>query len=562
MVFRYTYRLLMKAKRPTSVDGFIPVKRQNKAPKIRGGVSVQANKSIVYKVPSEPIQLGSVKTRKTVAGEKIKDLPPIDIDDSDKKPSRRLRKKRQAGFSKAKKKRSGLMRFIISLTVLVVGACAVYAGMYTYKIAQISNKVFTGGWTGLFVHKPLRTDSNGRTNVLVFGTAEDSEGGKHGGANLTDSVMVISFSKDDDDMAMLNLPRDLWIKHEKICTVGYQEKLNSVYFCASDDGKNELAGAEALMRKVTEITGVELQYYVHLNFGAVVGLVDAVGGVDVDVMGYGPVPRGVKPGSILDRNFDWKCGGKCYYVKYEPGVHHMDGEHALAFIRARNANGGYGLPNSNFDREKNQQKVVNALLAKMMTAGTLSDYNKFSKILDTIGDNLRTNFSSDEVQSAIRLAKKAKFSSGRSITLVGTGVNLLTTGNMYGKSSVYPKAGLFDYEAIKKHIAKELLDAGLSEEAARVGVFNASGESGVAKNLADKLKENNINVVQIDNAPKTCSPETSTVIVQLGEESKPKTLARLRRVASGRRADCQLEFDYDRTLDFVVIINSLESTND
>ena len=542
----------MKEKRSMPADGFTPSNhRENKA-----GLEV-ANLRYTGAKSRQPDIQDEVATQDESNSVKkdIKDLPPILIDEPDSKS--RLPKKKRS--HKVKKKRSGVIRLLVWLVVLVLLGCGTYAGLYAYKIAQTSSKVFTGGWTGLFAHKPLKVDANGRTNLLVFGTAEDDEGGKHGGPNLTDSIMIISFDKENNDMAMLNLPRDLWIKHEKICTVGYQEKINTVYLCASDDGKNEQAGAEALMRKVTEVTGVELQYYAHLNFGAVIGLVDAVGGVDVDVMGYGPVPRGVKPGSILDRNFDWKCGGRCYYVKYEPGVHHMDGEHALAFIRARNANGGYGLPNSNFDREKNQQKVVSALVEKMMTAGTLTDYNKFSKILDAVGDNLRTSFSADEVRSAIDLAKKTKFNAGRSISLAGDQVNLLSSGMLYGKSTVYPKSGMFDYSAIKKYINKELLDAGLSEEAAKVGVFNSSGEPGAAKKLADKLREGNVEVAQVGNAEKSCSTESDIAIIALND-SKPKTLLRLTKLSGGQVAKCSPEFDYDRTLDFLVVINSLGSS--
>ena len=552
----------MKAKRLVSVDGFVPSRRRYDVPEFKAGPSVpqsRTNATPAVNRLAEAVNIKNPKLKEKEDMKSVKDLPPIKLDElSDQTPGRLSTKHRPDKIRSPKKKHNKLVRFIVWALFFALAGGVVYASMYVYKIAQTSNKVFTGGWSGLFSYKPLKTDANGRTNLLVFGTAEDDEGGKHGGANLTDSIMIISFDKENNDMAMLNLPRDLWVKHEKICTVGYQEKINTVYFCASNNGKNESAGAEALMRKVTEVTGVELQYYVHLNFGAVIGLVDAVDGVDVDVMGYGPVPRGVKPGSILDRNFDWKCGGKCYYVKYEPGVHHMDGEHALAFIRARNANGGYGLPNSNFDREKNQQKVVNALVSKMMTVGTLTDYSKFSKILDAVGDNLRTNFSSEEVRSAIDLAKKTKVGAGRSITLTGNGVNLLTTGSLYGKSSVYPKAGLFDYTLIRKYVTKSLLDAGLSEEAARVGVFNASGEPGAAQKLADKFKDGNINVVEISNATKTCSPETSTAIVVLND-TKPKTLARLRKLSGGRKVVCQLEFEYDKTLDFVVIINNLEA---
>ena len=241
----------------------------------------------------------------------------------------------------------------------------------------------------------------------------------------------------------------------------------------------------------------------------------------------------------------------------------MDGEHALAFIRARNAPGvvGYGLPNSNYDREKNQQKVVNALLDKTLTVGTLTNYAKFSKIVDAVGDNVKTNVSSDEVRSVVDLALKINFKSGRSISLVGEGIYLIKSGTSVKNTSMeQPAAGLFEYSAIKAYISRELTDAGLSAENARIGVFNASGEVGAAQKLADKLKETGLAVSQVGNAPAQCETSSDVVIYALGNTAtdKPKTLAKIKKVSGGQVPSCSTSFDYDATLDFVVVINSIE----
>ena len=559
-------------KRPISIDGFSKIGSKPKALSrpVNLAKTVKSAKPVVTAVvkqlppqpkPTKTVKRPVVKTSTVLSSTATKpvarhqpfsqelDFPSVAIEDLvDKKTEKTARQK---------KKSNKLMRWISRVVVILLLGGLVYGGFYVYKILSTSSQVLEGDWTGLLAPaKPLKTDANGRTNVLIFGTAEDDECGNHGGANLTDSIMVVSVDKENNDMAMLNLPRDLWVKLEKPCVVGYQEKINTVYSCASNDGQDEKAGAEALMRKVGEITGLELHYYAHINFGGVVALVDAVDGVDVEVMGSGPVPYGVKPGSILDRNFDWKCGGKCFYVKYEPGIHHMDGEHALAFIRARNANGGYGLPNSNFDREKNQQKVINALTSKMLNAGTLANLDKFNKILDAVGKNLRTNIASDEVRSIIELAKGISFSNGRSISLVAEGKAVVGTGtSIKGTSIVQPRAGMFDYSGIKKYISQELIDNGLSAESAKIGVYNASGEAGAAGRLADSLKEAGLDVVEVGNASSKGCTGQGKAIFSLSDD-KPKTLAKIKKLTGGKpvAGDCQPDFSYNKTSDFLIVI--------
>src|SRR5690606_37609641 len=136
-------------------------------------------------------------------------------------------------------------------------------------------------------------------------------------------------------------------------------------------------------------------------YSAVTKAVDAVGGVDVTIESN---PPGM---GILDRNFDWKCNYQCYYVKYEDGeTAHLDGEHALALARARNAQGGYGLAAGNFDREKNQQKILRALREKALSLGTLTNIGAVTELLDAMGENLKTNVDTSEVQTIMALASE------------------------------------------------------------------------------------------------------------------------------------------------------------
>lgn len=448
-----------------------------------------------------------------------------------------------------------LKRRIIRGVIVVVLLVVVGGGGYLfYKANHTMGDVLSGNLMGLLSAEPLKKDANGRTNVLIFGTSEDRPESGNNGESLTDSIMVLSFKEEDEDLAMVSLPRDLWVKLDNPCTVGYQERINTVYMCGSNNNQDELAGAEALRSKVAEITGLTIQYHIHLNFAAVIGLVDAVGGVDVEVQGRGPVPYGVKPGSILDRNMDWMCNYQCHLVKYEPGVHHMDGEHALAFMRARNSSGGYGLPRSNFDRELNQQKVLAALVNKIMNSSTFLNYNKIIKILETVGDNLRTNINTKEVRSFVDVAKAAKQGEIRSLELVGGEEgNLVRNGSISGRSVVVPTAGTFDYGQIQAFLQKQLANPALAREAAKVGVYNATQTPGLAQKIADQLGEAGLEISQVDNAPAISEQEATVVVYQIGD-GKPKSLAKIKQLLSAKQIEGIPNFNYDRTLDLVVVV--------
>ncbi len=487
-------------KHTSSVEGFIPRQSGSNLGDLHSPGKQQAAK----KTPSRQIKTdGETVLSKDTVGQPRKGrlIGRDDIDESlreiddgsfeDSKKSRKERKKDLKG--KKPKRRARRIIFWVLMALLVAGLAV--GGYLVYKAITATESVFQGSVFDIVKNDPLKTDANGRSNFLVFGTAEDDEGGTHGGANLTDSIMVISVDQEEHNAYMVSLPRDLWVAYQETCTVGNQGKLNAVYFCASDDGADETAGAQALMAKAGEITGLDIQYYVHLNFTAVVDAVNAVGGVDVTINSSDP--RG-----ILDRNFDWKCGYTCYYVNYQNGEEvHLDGEHALALARARNAAGGYGLPNGNFDREQNQQMIIKALRDKALSAGTLTNVSAVTGLIDALGNNLRTNIETKEVRTLMDIASNTEDTDIVSLSLVEEGNMLVTTGSYNGQSIVRPVAGLLDYSAIQEFVYINVSADPFVREEPVVSVFNGSGVAGVAQNAAYELEDAGFTVAEVDNAP-------------------------------------------------------------
>ena len=486
----------MKKQNHSSVDGFIP-RRQGAQLGDRHETeeATPIDRTLHTSNDSARQLVGAARPGRQIGRSDIDaSLRDIDTETPDqgiKKKSRR----RQKGL---KKPRSRAKKVVMWVAIALAAIILAIGSFLVYQFIKNAGNVFQGNILDIIQNQPLKEDENGRSNFVVFGTAEDDEGGTHGGANLTDSIMVISVDQDKKDAYMISLPRDLWVDYQETCTVGNQGKINAVYFCASNDGEDEAAGAAALQAKAGEILGLDIQYYVHLNFTAVVDAVDAVGGVDVTIESN---PEGV---GILDRNFDWKCNYQCYYVNYEDGeTVHLDGEHALALARARNAQGGYGLAGGNFDREKNQQKIIEALREKALSVGTLANLGAVTSLMDAMGNNLRTNIETKEIRTLMNLASDIPSEKIIGLSLVGDEEegDLVTTGMYLGQSIVQPVAGLMVYGDIQAYVQRNINANPVTREEPHVSVLNGGRAAGVAQTEADVLSDEGFIVDVVDNAP-------------------------------------------------------------
>jgi len=533
----------------TSIDGFVPRRTGSQI----GELHTNKRPSQRAKPIDRSLHTGSAVRETFGQARAGQSIGRSDIDDSLREidsgtPEQQLSKRQRRARNKQQPRRGRRIAKWLAIGLLI--AAVVIGGYVGIKFFLASNNIFQGSIFDLTQSQPLKMDANGRSNFVVFGTAEDSEGGQHGGANLTDSIMVVSIDQTAKNAYLMSLPRDLWVDYDETCSVGNQGRINAVYYCASDDGADEKLGAAALQSKVGEITGLDIQYYVHLNFTAVVEAVDAVGGVEV-------VIESEDPRGIFDDNFDWKCKYKCNFVKYSNGpTGLMDGEHALALARARGASGNtYGLPNANFDREKNQQKIIKALREKAASAGTLTNIGAVTGLIDALGNNLRTNVETKEIRTMMSLGTEIQTGNIRSLSLVEPDNTLVETGMISGQSIVQPALGLYDYEDIQEYVKKNLSTDQVVKEAAEIVVLNGSEQPGVAQTKADELLEAGYNVTVVDNAPEGTYGRVE--IYQIGD-GNTATAAKLAARYSVALKTTQPPIAVSDTTDFVIIIGSAQ----
>lgn len=506
----------------SSIDGFIPRRP--------GAQLGDLHEKEQAKPIDRSLHTGTDSVREIVGVPRTnKEFGRSDIDDSlkdiddetisgkvGKKETRRQRRRNRRAAGRHPSRTKRIIKWAAILLLVIVLAIG---GFVAFRALLAGGNIFQGNLFDLVQNEPLKEDQNGRSNFLVFGTAEDSEGGTHEGGNLTDSIMVISVDQDKKDAYLISIPRDLWVDYNTTdCLVGYRGKINAAYLCASNDGQDERAGAAALQAKAGEILGLDVQYYIHLNFTAVVEAVDAVGGVEVTI--ETDDPRG-----ILDRNFDWKCNYTCFYVKYEQGeVAQLDGERALALARARNAAGGYGLAGGNFDREQNQQKIIKALREKAVSVGTLTNLGAVTGLIDALGNNLRTNIETKEIRTLMALGTEISSESILSVSLVDEEEPLVTTGNISGQSIVQPIAGLYDYSDIRRYVNRTLNASPIMREDPQVIVLNGGRAAGMAQIESDSLTDQGFTVILVDNAPEA---SYDTVEVYQLDETKTASAAKL-----------------------------------
>lgn len=549
----------MMNKKHSSIDGFVPRRdhgdtTRESAPFRRTGLNGGARQDLEMGDTRRHVTTVDTDTearRRQEIGEVLESIHAEP--EESPRPKRRWLGLRGPKKGKKPKKPTSRRRKIVKRVLLILGIILLLAGGWmAYRVMVAGGNIFQGNIFDLIQSKPLRQDANGRSNILVFGTADDSEGGTHEGGNLTDSIMVLSVNQTTNEAFMVSLPRDLYVQHDPVCPIlgTNAGKLNETYFCHSRDGEDETAGAAGLQEMAGTILGIDIHYYVHVNFSVVVDAVDAVGGVEVTIESN---PAGM---GILDRNFDWVCNYECYYVRYDDGeIANLDGEHALALARARNAQGGYGLAAGNFDREQNQQKIMKALLDKSVSAGTLANPARVLGLVEAMGDNLRTNFEAAEIRTLMRIGGEIEQSNIASLPLTDSdeGIDLVRNSNIGGASVVVPSAGLHVYTDIHTYIRLHSSNDPMVREQARIAVYNGGTVAGAAQIQADALSEQGIHVTAIGNAPEG---NYGSVQIYRVNPDKPATEQALARLLGATVHASVPPFPVPAEVDFVVVVGN------
>ena len=420
-------------------------------------VSNEVDLNVMPKKETEKIAKAELKKAETVS-EKAEAVSEKTEATFEKAEAEIPNKSKKQKTKKSDKNKVPLWAKIVMIALSVILVLIIAAITLVYMLLSHSTAVFKGNPMDILISSELKKDENGQTNFLIFGTSEDAKG--HGGQELTDSILVASINQENKSAKVFSVPRDLWVNYSvpgsepMSCTVGDRGKINATYLCALEEYKNSMSVSNAkdaaslyFAKKISEVTGLSMHYYVAVDWGAVKMIVDKIGGIDVDV--YADDEDGIHDSC---QNIDLKKG--MYY--------NMNGDLAMKLARARNAAcapGDYGLSRSNFDREINQQRIMNAIKNKVSSIGILMNPGQVMSIIDGLGDNIRTNIVMSEVRTLIDFGTKLEggiqpistidqFSTGR----IGLSSVVIPAG-----TSTYSEDSLYNYTNFQKYLRNQIV---------------------------------------------------------------------------------------------------------
>jgi LCP family protein required for cell wall assembly len=316
----------------------------------------------------------------------------------------------------------------------------------------------------------------------------------------------------------------------------YAGKINGFFASARGNahafpGTPETRGYTGLKAVLGHLYGLDIKYYVEVNFDGFRKVVDALGGVTVNVQ----VP-------VVDDNFP-RPGGHRERLFVPAGVQHMTGAQALAYARSRKST-------SDFERSARQQRVIVSIRRQLDIGQVLQNINPLS---EAIGQSVRTDIPRELVPQLLGLAERIDTRSIRSVTFTPPFYQEEFQNSPRGYIIV-PRVDL-----IRAAVAEafnvdpgfaEARDA-LLEEGAELWVLNGSGRTGEAARLSEYLSYLGLAASAPNQRPDTTGLTGTTIRAYNGAEAEfPLTVTALRTVFG---VEVIPVVDADIRVDFVII---------
>lgn len=400
-----------------------------------------------------------------------------------------------------------LRKWLFRATVTAIFLLFATAGILFSQGYLKLHQVLKGGHTAAALQKNVNPnlldgEGDGRVNILLLGIG----GPGHDGPDLTDTILLLSIDPVNHKAALVSVPRDIWVQ-----VPGYGDmKINAAYanikyraLSQNPTSQNAAmqAGINSIEKQVNKVLGVSINYYTLVDFTAFKDAINTVGGVDINVAQ-----------TLYDPTMAWQNNWSPIIAK--KGMQHMDGYHALLYARSRETT-------SDFARGQRQRQVITALEQKVFSLGTFSNPVKDAELINAFGNHVSTDLSINNVERLYQIMSAIPANNIKSIGLTDEGHDLLTTGMIGDQSVDYPKAGLFDYNAIREYIRGALPDGYLVKEQAKIEIVSSGAAYDAAQKEATLLKSYGYNVIKVAEDPSASVGRTE--IVDLSKGTKPYT---------------------------------------
>jgi len=377
---------------------------------------------------------------------------------------------------------------ILKIFTLFFIIIAVFLSAFFYEFMMASGKIFSNGKSdgisivkqfGEMIINPsesLRGEENGQINILLLGVGGEG----HSGGELTDTIMVASIKPQTHEAALLSIPRDLYVEVEG---EEIKNKINAVK--ALGDKSEKQNGIELLEGVVEEVSGLEIDYYVQLDFDGFIKIIDLMGGIDVYL-----------ENDINDPAYpDFNKGYDPFYIK--KGWHHLDGATALKVARSRHSTMG------DFDRIKRQQEIIKAFRQKVYEKYSRMDIMTFHDIFISLSENMETDIELQELPRFYQVLKETRSNNFTAQTVntqnyleriyVGLGYTL---GVKDAKTAAEIGKNLFEMQLPEKTAET------IREESATIEIRNGTDSPDLANIIAKDLENMGfriINSINIDS---------------------------------------------------------------
>jgi LCP family protein required for cell wall assembly len=209
--------------------------------------------------------------------------------------------------------------------------------------------------------RPQKAEAaKGALNFLLLGS--DTRDPENQGGSRSDTIIVLHLDKNRSKAQMVSIPRDTWVFVPKSKNGQYgntNAKINAAY---------AWGGVPLVVQTVEKFTGIRIDHVAIVDFSGFKEIVDALGGVDIDV------PQSFTSTHSLNPD------GKRHFAK---GMQTMDGAAALDYARER-----FAFKDGDFARIQHQQQVIKAILNKAASGGTLTNPTRLNAFLQATADSV------------------------------------------------------------------------------------------------------------------------------------------------------------------------------
>jgi len=397
---------------------------------------------------------------------------------------------------------------LLTVLLIIFVAGGIYSGYLFYTTvknlvahAQLNMPSLPNVGQGRADAESLPNVAQERVNILLLGVDKRAQ---EQGPSRTDTMIVLTIDPKSLTAGMLSIPRDLWVS-----IPGYAEgRINTAHFIGEVD--DYPGGGPALAKKTVQYTiGIPIHYYIRINFEGFEKLIDAIGGITIDVQE-----------SIHDDQYP---DGHYGYITVDipAGVQHMDGKTALQYARTRH--GG-----TDFARARRQQQVIKAIRDKALRLDI--PLTKIPEMLRIAGDSIQTDLSLNEMYALAKIAREIPPQNIKSAVInesmttpqvTPDGADVLIPNHarirelvdeLFGNPTPTTTAGLSEEELI-------------AQEAAKIEVQNGTLTPGLAQRTAEHLKDLGYLVVSFSNADRSDYAE-SILIDYSGKTNTVNLLAK------------------------------------